>query len=302
MYLKQKRICTSKKLLSNIAPKQKFFLGVELSDKVKNILDVCFNISDLAENTAIFPSPIYGIMSRRNAVGEFIPQKNLPKETAYRALSWEITDWGGYSHSGISYVPYKRYPRKYIEPKELKLFISSYENGKKILIIDTEYSCTKENDNEIIFGANLLLEIFGEVNTFTTNKENKIIEPTETLNWKILPKGEKIWNAFNGRQNTHLSISEQHLITERFNYIQQFQPDVVRQGIGGYTGYLIFEFTQKNLFIFDSIMYGDAMYVFEDDWEAVSKLNKKEIIQEQLAKERIIHNNHWKSKLKKHLI
>ena len=41
---------------------------------------------------------------------------------------------------------------------------------------------------------------------------------------------------------------------------------------------------KENIYIFDSIIYGDATYIFENDWEKVSKLSKKEIIKNNLAK------------------
>lgn len=302
MYIKQSRIRKSKKLLSDLEPYQKFFLGIEISDEIKKILKEKFKILEFVDKTTIFPSPVYGIVSRRNAIGEFIPQKDQPKEIAYRAQSWELIDWGGNSHSGTSYVLYKRYPRKFIEPKELKFIILLNQNNKDILILDSEYSKSAVDDSEIIFGANLFLEIFGEVNTFVIDSDQILVKVIETVNWEILPPGEKIWAAFSNNQVNSLTASQQYLINERFEYIRGFYPDVIRQGIGGYTGYLIFEFTQKNLFVFDSIIYGDAMYIFEDDWEKISKLTKKEIIQEGLAKERIIHNEYWKSKLEKHLI
>ena len=175
------------------------------------------------------------------------------------------------------------------------------QTNKNILIIDFEYSNSAVYDSEIIFGVNLFLEIFGEVNTFVIDNNKILVKGLETVNWEILPPGEKIWAAFSKKQVDNLSVSERYLINERFEYIKSFTPDVIRQGIGGYSGYLIFEFTQKNLFVFDSIIYGDAMYIFEDDWEEISKLTKKEIIQNGLAKERIIHNENCKSKLKKHL-
>lgn len=301
MYIKQSRIHKSKKLLSDLESNQNFFLGIGISDDIKKILNKNFNILELVDKSTIFPSPIYGKMSRRNAVGEFIPQKDQPKEIAYRSQFWELTDWGGNSHSGTSYVPYKRYPRKFIEPKELRFIILLDQNNKNILILDSEYSKSEVADSEIIFGANLFLEIFGEVNTFVINNDQILVKDIETVNWEILPPGEKIWTAFSKNQLNSLSPSQQYLINERFEFIRGFHPEVVRQGIGGYTGYLIFEFTQKNSFVFDSIIYGDATYIFEDEWKKISKLTKKEIIREGLAKERIIHNEYWKSKLKKHL-
>ena len=303
MHLSQSHIRNTHKLLNDIEIDQKFFLGVEISDDISNIIMNQLNISEVTDGQMIYPSPINGIMSERNSVGEFVPQKDKPKETAYRSQSWELTDYGGYSHSGTSYVPYKRYPRIFIEPKELKLLISPDTKGKKTLIIAQVFTNVEDKYLDIIFGANLLLEIFKKVETFLIDvKENfsntRKIEP---VNWEILPKGKKIWESFNSKMTEKLSPSEQYLINDRFEYIENFKPDKVRQGIGGYNGYLIFEFTEKNLFIFDSILYGEAMYIFKDNWEQVSQLTKKEIIQEGLAEERIIHNKYWRAKLNKYI-
>lgn len=303
MHLKQSRIRNTNKLLSDIEEDQTFYIGVKLHESTIEILQGKLNLSNIDENVTIFPSPINGIMCKRNSVGEFIPQKDQPMETAYRSQTWEIKDWGGYVHLGTGYVPYKRYPRLFIEPNELKYTITSDKSKNKICILTQSFINNQGNFEEILFSTNLTLEIFGEVDIFITNSENDIINSKllETVNWEILPKGEKIWESFSNQTTDNLTPSEQILIKERFEYINSFKPDVVRQGIGGYTGYLIFEFKDKKLFIFDSILYGDAMYIFKNDWKEVSKLTKREIIQNDLSEERIIHNKYWKSKLNKFL-
>lgn len=303
MYLKQSSVRSTKKLLNDIEKNQKFFLGVILKEKNLEIVERKFGFSDRQEGQKIFPNPFNGIMSKRNAIGESVPQKELPKEIAYRAQHWELKDWGGYTHSGTSYVPYKRYQRILIEPKEFKYVIFSDKEDNQYFILNKEFE-NNENDNEnILFGANLTLEIFNEVGTFIIDSNQNFFDTSlfKSVNWEIIPKGEKIWEFFNNRIIENISKSEQILIKERFDYINSFEPDCIRKGIGGYTGYLIFEFTDKNLFIFDSILYGNAIYVFKNNWENISKLTKKEIIQNNLAEERIIHNNYWKNKLNKYL-
>lgn len=303
MYLKQSSVRSTKKLLNDIEKNQKFFLGVILKEKNLEIVERKFGFSDRQEGQKIFPNPFNGIMSKRNAIGESVPQKELPKEIAYRAQHWELKDWGGYTHSGTSYVPYKRYQRILIEPKEFKYVIFSDKEDNQYFILNKEFE-NNENDNEnILFGANLTLEIFNEVGTFIMDSNQNFFDTSlfKSVNWEIIPKGEKIWEFFNNRIIENISKSEQILIKERFDYINSFEPDCIRKGIGGYTGYLIFEFTDKNLFIFDSILYGNAIYVFKNNWENISKLTKKEIIQNNLAEERIIHNNYWKNKLNKYL-
>jgi hypothetical protein len=302
MHLNQTRIRNAKRLLKDVNSNEQFYLGITINDNTSEIIKNKFHIFDFDTDRVIFPSPVDGIMCRRNAIGEFVPQKDKPKETAYRAQSWELTDWGGNLHSGTNYVPYKRYPRLFIKPKEFKFVFESVKSSTKIFILKYCFTKTANNLQDILFGANLILEIFHEVDTFIYQKDMDILTTSnfETKNWKILPKGEKIWNAFNNHTTEQLSESEHFLINERFNYINSLNPDKIYQGLGGYTDYLVFAFTELNLFIFDSIIYGDAMYIFKNDWENVSKLTKKEILQENLAEERIVHNRQWKKKLNKY--
>lgn len=303
MQLKQERIRTTTKLLSNINEEESFVLGIKINEELENKLIKRIDISEIKPEMSIFPTPLLGIMSKRNSIGEYISEKDKPKEIAYKAQEWTTKDWGGNEHTGTSYVPYKRYPRKFIEPKEFKLIITETENKEKILKINKVFQNNEYDHQDILFAANLILEIMGVVETFKLDGNNKIIETDniETINWEILPAGEKIWESFNGKQKNLLSKSEKTLIKERFDFINKFKPDSRKKGVGGYTGYLIFEFKNKNIFIFDSIIYGDATYIFEDNWEYVSKLTKKEIITQGLAKDRIIHNKLWENKIRNYL-
>ncbi|MEN3116029.1 hypothetical protein ABDE09_12860, partial [Lacticaseibacillus paracasei] len=120
--------------------------------------------------------------------------------------------------------------------------------------------------------------------------------------WEVLPKGEKIWNVFkNGKSYSNVSKSEKHLIKERFNYIESFKPDAEYRGIANYNGYVVFCFENKKIYVLDSAIYGNAIYIFSDSWKKLSKLSKQEIIRGNLEKKRIIHSPNWKRELKKEL-
>lgn len=301
--LQQKRIRKTTKLLSDIEEGQRFILGVKINEEIEDKLKERINLAQIKPGELLFPSPLLGRMAKRNSIGEYITDKGKPKETAYRAQEWTIKDWGGNEHTGTSYVPYKRYPRKFIEPKELKLLVIKTQNEEKIVKVNRTFQNNKQDNLDIIFAANLMLEILGIVETFNLDNSDNIVETetVETINWEILPPGEMIWESVEKRQKNLLSKSSKTLIKERFDFINEFRPDSIKKGIGGYTGYLIFEFKKQSIFIFDSIIYGDATYIFEDDWEQVSKLTKKEIITQSLAKERIVHNKLWERKIREHL-
>ena len=303
MKIKQTKIRNINKVIGNIKLKQDFVIGVEMSSDIKDILKEKFYLDELVIGTELFPSPLIGIMSRRNSIGEYIPQKDKEQEIAYRALDWHLKDWGGYDHYGTNYVPYQRYPRKFIQPKELKLLVT--ESGQdKIIIINNSYKNIKSNYEEIKFATNLILEIFGEAKTFIIDENNEIIDihKIESIHWEILPKGEKVWETCGNSNYKIVSKSKIKMFNKRFELIKRYNPNSIKQGTGGYTGYLVFEFKNKNIYIFDSIIYGNATYIFEGEWENVSKLTKKEIISNDLQKDRIIHNDNWEKGILKYLV
>jgi predicted transcriptional regulator len=219
MRLKQTRIRDTKKLLSNVKPGETFVLGIEIDDEIEKILDAIAKNVEIGFDYLIFPDPELGIMSKRNAVGEFIPQKNLPKEVAYRAQEWELTDWGGYLHSGVSYVPYQRYQRIFNAPQELRIGLVETNRNQQIVIVNKEMINDPGNRESIIFGANLMLEIFGEVDTYLVNKDSGIIlsQNMNCVNWEILPRGQQIWEHVRNRTQSKVSSSELQLMSISLN-------------------------------------------------------------------------------------
>lgn len=64
-------------------------------------------------------------------------------------------------------------------------------------------------------------------------------------------------------------------------------------GQGGFNDYLLFGFPNKNIYVLESIRFGNATYVFDRNWEELSQLSKKEILDNDLHVNRIIHIEGW---------
>jgi len=69
-------------------------------------------------------------------------------------------------------------------------------------------------------------------------------------------------------------------------------------GNAGFHGYIIFGFKKKNFYILESVHLGNATYVFGKNWEELSKLTKKEILDEGLQEKRIIHKRSWENQIR----
>lgn len=282
MKISRKKIIRVEKYVSDLEENQGFFIGVKISpEEIKNRLVNDFEVID-EENNIFIPKPYKGIMAQRNTVGEFVVDKSKPKETAYRSLIWNLKSWGGGWHSGTSYIAYQRYPKKFIEPFG---FNFTYIAEEECFIINKEFNNNKAQYLNIKSAFNLLLELFKEVETFTLSVDgSKINSVTKRVPWEILPKGDKIWSAFkNGELINQVSKSAKILIEERFDYLESFEPDVEYQGSAGYTGYVVFGFTDKNIYVLDSVLYGNATYIFSGNWKDVSQMTKKQIIEGKLA-------------------
>jgi hypothetical protein len=49
----------------------------------------------------------------------------------------------------------------------------------------------------------------------------------------------------------------------------------------------------------ENVIYGNATYVFENEWERYSQMTKAEIINQSLQKLRIEHHAGWENQIKK---
>ncbi|WP_273754925.1 hypothetical protein [Leuconostoc mesenteroides] len=296
MEIVKKRINNVQKYLSDISENQPFFIGIKIEPiQTQKILSEKFNKAD--ETGLVFiPKPYNGIMAQRNTVGEFLSDKSKPKETAYRAQSWSLKDWGGNINSGTSEVPYQRYPKIFIEPFGLNFILL---NDKHHLVINKQFNKNKSEYEKIKSAINLTLELFNKAETFILDVDTDMLRPVrQSVPWEILPQGVRIWNAFKDVDDSNqVSKSAKILIEERFKYLEKFKPDIEYQGTAGYSGYIAFAFSSKNIYVLDSILYGNATYIFDGNWEEVSQLTKKQIIDDNLYKYRIIHDKKWKNEI-----
>ena len=170
-------------------------------------------------------------------------------------------------------------------------------NGNKAIICPIfEYN---GNDDDMIHRINLFLELFGECQLFTENLNEMLIKSPIRLNWNVLPKGRMPWKEL---ENTILPIvnrtprGNRPIIWDRIHTISRYDPHFIAIGKAGFSGYIVFGFEDKNLYIFESIFYGNATYIFDKNWEELSKKSKAEILDENLQKSRMIHRANWKMK------
>lgn len=294
----KKRIRKCSNYMSHIAEGEKAYIGLAVTEDVSTKLKE-IGFKTLNPGETLVPSPKLGTISKFNANGKDVPQKDKPKETAYRQLHWEWKDWGGNYHSRTVDIPYQRYPRKWIPSPWMELMIM--QSGEKQFIVAGPAIIKGTTDEtDIVHRINLMLEIFKRVEILQENLERYEIPKVVKLNWDILPAGNMPWEKFQNHLTPVLekmSKNKKTIIADRLETVSQYKPDFHAIGTNGYRGYIIFGFTKQNLYIFESAEYGNATYVFEGDWKQLSQMSKAEIVNGNLHKHRFVHLDGWRKQI-----
>lgn len=241
-----------------------------------------------------------GKVSTYNAEGDEVVHKDQPMETVFRQQLWTWEEWRGRYDTETQWkivdVPYQRYPRTFRPPPSIELTAVELGGGRRAFITDPViYDATHEE--ELLHRVNLLLELFRECEVL----DDRLVPFSRTnlrrVNWTILPAGEVPWPQLRERLEPILRQMGERIrpvYEERLKLLtQEFIPDFAAVGLGGFYGYLVFGYKEKDLYVLESLTYGNATYVFGQDWEELSKLTKREILVGGLQRERIIHREGW---------
>lgn len=261
--------------------------------------------SSLPIGEKVLPSILCGNISEINANGKYEKLRDLPKETYYKTQSATIKAYGKHDVHITKQQPYEKFKVGLIEvAPSMELLILLDDNNEKIVTSD-KLIFNENNKNLIKHTINLFLELFGECsvvdNEFLSRQKTKI----KKVSWNILPQGVMPWVKLKEAlidllDKTEVVSKEDTL--RRFEYINSFSPDFVATGNGGFNDYVVFGFTDKNLYVLENSFAGNATYIFNNDWETLSQLSKAEILAEELQEHRLIHRKYWKRSIKDILI
>lgn len=247
--------------------------------------------SNSGHGTTILPSEL-GPISKFNSEGKEKILKNRPKETVYHTRI--IKDWHG--NPQLANIPYKRYPREEIPPALEEISIHVSNGVTRVISLDIPTG----KQERLHYIARLFIELFGEFEVLDASKKPLFHNINiKRVNWEILPAGNLTWKQISDyiAQMKDKTIKDNTFQELRCDILSKTKPDFIYKGIAGFDGYVAFVYKTKNIAIMESFFYGNASYVFDENWKEYSKLTKKEIIEGHLHIMRIIHDNAWKTKI-----
>ncbi|MGE3147785.1 MAG: hypothetical protein AB7K04_01840 [Pseudorhodoplanes sp.] len=250
----------------------------------------------------ILPATI-GPVSRFNAEGGWNVRRDLPKESRYvRTVWWRWRQWAGRhryeDHEDTRDIYRDCYPRERIDPPSAEL--TWIERDSRSYVVSEVLTHIPENAARARHVINLFLELFGTCEVLLADLARLPDLAIRKVNWRMLPPGEYPWE----RLAEHIrgvmkgaSADALRVIEDRQTTIKAHGPDEMYVGEGGFSDYIAYRFRPRGLTVMESVRRDNAIYVFGDEWERVSRLTKAQVLSSRHHKARVIHAKGWKARL-----
>lgn len=250
------------------------------------------------------PKVTQGRYSKRNTLGRTIKLKNIDKVEK----SWAIEgpNFGDYSNGTHTAIITKLVWQTKTEfPKNLSITMMpvAISDGQITIKIQIDTPLNKNSETfreDLLFFINLLNENIHDVDVFSVNEEEnaKLALKTENVNWELLPLGERdIKTILRTKFGNTLHTNFQN--NESINFFLNSKPliDKYISGTGRFERYFGMYF-KNGIVVLEDFHYGNATYVFHNNWEELSKMSRTELMHLNSSDiERITHNRNWKTRI-----
>lgn len=311
MIINKTRINKLETQFKNLDIKEGDNLVVSVSDigRFNNLNKIGFT-EKLKLNEQVLPAINSGLsksssVTKHNSEGSYIKRPEWGKETKYYQREFRRHEWRGRYRTeevtDIRTFSYERICREYIKPPSIELRIVEKE-GNKIIIAAKKFRYKKE-DGILKHTINLFLELFKECEILNEDLSELTslydLKHIKRLNWEILPEGEMPWEKVEKQLTPilkQIKNTKKPADKARIEHIYSYNPTAVFYGKSGFNGYVGFEF--KNFTILESLLYGNAIYIFDKNCIELTKLTKKEILDDKLHIKRIIHKEGWEKEVR----
>lgn len=263
------------------------------------------------ENGAlVVPAPVVppghiGKYSDTNINGMEVVRRDLPK--IFKTITIEVPNWGDWSN-GSHDVDQTRevYQRDFIPPKELTLSIELLEQQSDAATFTVKFAVDQvlnraaaDFEAELLYNLNILQENVGAVDVFASTASLADFVATIRLSWEILPPGnldEVVRRMLQGKRP--VSAPQQQVMRQRLGVLERLNPQNYIAGTNEFLRYFGAKF-EDDFVAFENLNYGNALYVMFENWEALSRRSRIDLLKgSREGFERIPHGAGWEDRLK----
>lgn len=253
MVIKKRRINSVNKYFVNVAEDKELYVCVPADERNLSLL----NMQDCSDGTCVVPEPC-GPITRFNLHGKDFIHKEMDKEPREIERDYHIVDWHGTDHYGTCFQRRMCYPKEYIFPPVSRIIL---DNGK--LRSDL---LTKAQSDLLKHIINMFLEVFGYCEI--VDKDEKPIGQKiriKEISWRILPPGQYPWDCVEKALEDYFEkapCKSKEVLRNNHKIFAQYEPDFLAIGENSFNGYVVYGYTNRDLYIFESNQLGNATYVF----------------------------------------
>lgn len=290
-----KRINNPSKYLKGIvSPNTQYFIGFGVKD-LTELGKSHPGIQELlaGDKSSIVLTGKRGVL-RENTTGKYVRKKPEQKTSIWKHIEYYSFKW----EKWISYDrEFSIWEKELLHKFDLELSAVRTPQDELILVFP-KFVMQDNAQHYLKAGAamNLACSLSNYHLMYDTGYE-PIIPVTKFKDKSILPAGST------GRPVAEkLEVIEQHLELDgeyeskgnsyRFAMLKEQQPDDVTIGMGGFNEYLMFEYRNRDLLVFENLKSGNATYLFKlSKFDSNKELDKQTATKEHSFLRRIVHEN-----------
>lgn len=247
------------------------------------------------------PPRMSGLCSRRNLDGWEQVRKDLPMET--REISHFAPSWHGSGTHLVSRT-IDAYPIEYHPARMLSVSATILEplrDGALVRIrVDQPLDRNLPHfDRDLQFNLRLLTELIGSASIYDADLSDEEYARIQKVDWELLPLGrrEEVLPDMAARKS--LDPGRVRVASERLEMLTRLEPSELIVGRGKFSNYFGARFGE-HLVALENLEYGNALYVFEENWQLLSQLSRTDLMKRRdPSVHRIPHSRGWQSIIRK---
>lgn len=249
-----------------------------------------------------------------NQEGQIITRKDLPKVS--KAFYREAKNFGRSDTHQVT-IFQDVWQKEIVHGRSIDLTVKAASTGEDQIRVTVEanYPFEKDvspTDRNLLMAASLVQDSINAPRTTPLPRSSNLTreewEKSLEISWSFfeineLDDQQKISEYLTTiAQNSPSRQLNHQVMQERVEMIRDTAPGQIITGRSGSTQYIGYKYTE-NLVALENFFYGNALYIFHDKWEELSRKSRATLLSDYVGDfDRLVHSGKWKDKFIRILI